>query len=355
MREKHIKWSIILTLAIVCILGVGVSKPVKAEDYGNTTMEMATPITIGETVKITFHKDVKEFLYYKLTIPEDVGNQWINFTISSYLSGSARMVLCDEQDKTLKSSGYVGKNNSTTFRTRIEGSAVRSSVITLSPGATYYLELDKSSKSTYGDCVISVNSVSDDNWGTFEKAQTISCNQLIKGKLEYSDDIDGFVVVLPNDKKKYTFVLSANHSIYALFADSNTIKIGSTTVSRNNTNNSFSLIGSGQKIYVRIETNGYYSFEPTDYTLKVVGDVVKQTISKFRLTKYKRNAKTIKGKTISYVTVKLRIKGKTYKVKSKKDGTFIVKLKKKLKKNSKIKVTVSKANYITRTITYTVK
>lgn len=352
MRKNCIKRSVFFVLVIVCILGISISKPAKAEEYSNVTMGNAAPITIGETVSVTFHKGVKEFLYYKLTIPKNIGNQWVNFTISNYASNKVNMYLCDKQDKTLGYKRWLYANSSSTLRTRIEGAASCTSTIALTPGSTYYIELEKGTSNTYGDCVISVNSVSDDNWGTFDKADKITVNKRKTGKIEYSEDIDCFYITLPKDKKKHTFVISSDHSIYALFADSNTVKIDDTTVSANATNNSFSAIGKGQKIYIRIQ-RGSSSVDTANYAIKVVSQ--KKTISKLKLTKYKKGSRKIVGKTIKNATVKLTVNKKTYTVQSSKNGAFTVKLKKKLKYKNKIKVSVSKLNYKKKSIIYKVK
>ena len=134
-----------------------------------------------------------------------------------------------------------------------------------------------------------------------------------------------------------------------MFANSNGIKISDTTISANSTDNSFSVIGNGQKIFVRMNSEN----SNTNYTLKVVSE--RKPISKLKLSKYKNGSKKITGKTIRNATVKITVNKKTYIVKSNAKGNFTVKLKKKLKSKQKIKISVSKANYKNKKKTFKVK
>lgn len=81
----------------------------------------------------------------------------------------------------------------------------------------------------------------------------------------------------------------------------------------------------------------------------------KKTISTLKLTKYKRKTKKIIGKTVKKGKVTVKVSGKTYKATANSSGKFTVKLKKVLKKNNKIKVTVSKSGYKTKSKTFKVK
>ena len=61
------------------------------------------------------------------------------------------------------------------------------------------------------------------------------------------------------------------------------------------------------------------------------------------------------GKTVKQATVKVKVKKNVYVVKSNKKGIFKVPLMKKIKHNNKIKITVSKSNYHTKTKSFKVK
>lgn len=81
----------------------------------------------------------------------------------------------------------------------------------------------------------------------------------------------------------------------------------------------------------------------------------KKTISTLKLTKYKRKTKKIIGKTVKKGKVTVKVSGKTYKVTANSSGKFTIRLKKVLKKKNKIKVTVSKSGYKTKSKTFKVK
>lgn len=59
----------------------------------------------------------------------------------------------------------------------------------------------------------------------------------------------------------------------------------------------------------------------------------------------KRNTKKITGKTMGKASIKVTVNGKTYKVKANKKGKFTVRLKKRIKKNTKIKIKVTLKNH----------
>lgn len=82
---------------------------------------------------------------------------------------------------------------------------------------------------------------------------------------------------------------------------------------------------------------------------------VKKTISTLKLTKYKKKTKKIVGKTVKKGTVTVKVASKTYKVTANAKGKFTIKLKKKLKKNNNIKVTVTKTGYTKKSKTFKVK
>lgn len=341
---------LVITIAFL-LLALSGSKTTFAKANTNTTLAKATSINIGSTVNGTFNGTSNEIYYYKITIPKDIGNQYITFSLTNYSSDWISISLSDQSNQNIDICEFINTNENDWIRTRTDGSATSStSIAKLSAGKTYYIKIFPSySFGSKGDYTLSVTNTSDDNWGTFDKATEIKCNQSTSGTFEYRDDIDCYYIILPKDKKKHTFIISADDTTYALFANSNGIKMGDTTISANSTDNSFSAIGNGQKIFIRMNPEN----DTANYTIKVVSE--KKTISKLKLTKYKKGTKKIIGKTIKNATVKITINKKTYTVKSNKKGNFTVKLKKKLKSKQKIKVSVSKTNYKTKKKTFKVK
>lgn len=83
--------------------------------------------------------------------------------------------------------------------------------------------------------------------------------------------------------------------------------------------------------------------------------VAKKKIKTLKLIKYKKGNKKVTGKTLKKAKVTVRVKKKKYKARADKKGKFTVKLKKKLKGGTKIRVTVSRSGYRTRTKSFKVK
>lgn len=137
-----------------------------------------------------------------------------------------------------------------------------------------------------------------------------------------------------------------------------------TSTAKENVENAFKNCNSGLALYLgckdlvaylnKLNTKARFSYwkagDPTGgYTTQ------KKTISTLKLTKYKKKTKKIVGKTVKKGKVTVKVSGKTYKVTANASGKFTVKLKKALKKKNKIKVTVSKSGYKTKSKTFKVK
>lgn len=192
---------------------------------------------------------------------------------------------------------------------------------------------------------------------TKQTATPISFNTIVKGSLgsnlsffstEKDDAYDVFKIYVP---KGYVFkvdvVNQGSIGIINILTEANGIGtvIGGLEAGKNIT------ADKSRYYYVHIFN---YGGESDIYSFKV-RLLSKGTLSKPKLTKYKRNTKTIKGKAAKGSTVKITVGKKKYSVVAKK-GTFSVKLKKKLKKGNKIKVYVVKSGYTkSRTVTYKVK
>lgn len=344
---KSFKYFIItITLLLLVLTG---TKTTSVQANTNTTLAKATTISIGSTTNGTFKGDFEEVHYYKLTIPKDIGNQYIIVSLTNYADSSIRFNVKNKMNQNLLSSDYISINDSDWLRCRTNTDATSGNMTLLSAGNTYYITIEGLSSHTKGNYSLYIESQTDDNWGTFEKAKALTVNQIQAGQIEYWDDIDCYYITLPKDKRKYTFIISADDKAYALFANSNRQKIGDTNISANSTDSSYTVTGNGQKIFVRMEADN----NSTKYTIKVVAQ--KLTISKLSLTKYKKGSKKIVGKTIKNATVKVTINKKSYTVQSNKKGKFSVKLKKKLKSKQKIKISVSKKNYKNKKKTFKVK
>ncbi len=345
--KNGLKRILSLLLALVLLVGAALtpsqSKTVKAFT-DNTTMAGATPINIGESLTGTFNDIDYETHYFKFTVPADVGNQWMKFSMSYYSQDiwNIKMDICDSQgDSLLSDSWSPGESAYFITKSANSGTYLKNNRV-LTAGTTYYLKLYPSLVSSEGNFALSIESTTDDNWGTFENAEAIGVNQRKNGKLEYNDDMDFFFIDLPKDNRKYTFTVNSDNQTKVLYTNGNRIKMSDVTVSAHNTDASFTATGKGQRIYIWLET-GSSNVTSANYSVKVIGE--KKAISTLKLTKYKKGTKKIIGRTVSNAKVKVTIKKKKYTVTSKNTGKFVVKLKKKLRSRNKIKISVSKSDY----------
>lgn len=233
------------------------------------------------------------------------------------------------------------RDGSVVFHNAIDASAHSSDMVKLKAGSTYYLDVLSWDEKDFELCI---KTVADDNWGSIEKAPEIKCNTWKKGVIEYDDDVDRYFVKLPKDKKEHAFIVSSDRDITAAFEDVNGVYKDDIDIDANETNNEYREIGRGQRVYIKIDGSEY-----ANYKIKVTSPTPKKTISILKVSKCKKGMKVVKGKTISKANVKVTVNGKAYKtVKSNAKGNFAVKTKK-LKAGQKIKVTVSKSGYKTRT------
>lgn len=351
--KKCFKKLVSVAFAIALVTGLGaVPERVKAEEtLSNETMETATPIELGGNASCTFNDKSQEAHYFKFTVPQDIGNQWITFTVTNYTSSNMYSDLLDNQGKSIWGEKSFDKQHTYVFLTRTEGAGTwLPSNRILIPGETYYIKTIRSR--TTGDVTVSVEGSEDDNWGTYENADPMAVGQWKNGKLEMNDDIDCFSVVLPNDNRKHTFNIMSDNKIKVAFANGNRELLSEVSVDALTTNTTYTVTGKGQTIYMRVQA-GDDKVTSANYSLKVTTQ--KKEISKLTLSKYKKNGKKIVGKTVAGASVKVKVNKKTYTVKSGKSGKFTVKLKQKLKSKNKIKVTVTKQNYTTRTEQFIVK
>lgn len=354
---KKIKWklfSIILTATLIlgAIFSPAEFTPkVQAADQPSETMQGAIPIELGNNASCTFNGKYTEAHYFKFTVPQNIGNQWITLSATNYTNHDMLFYLLDSQGSILCKSDNITEQSTFTFETRTEGAdTLLNETHILSPGNTYFLKVF--AYYTSGDVTVSVASKKDDNWGTYGKADKVTAGKWKNGKLEKWDDIDCFSIKLPKNNRKYVFNIYSDNYIKAFFVNTNRVTLSEVSVDANKTNNNFVTKGKGQTIYIRLQTRDN-TITSANYSLKV--SVQKKTISKLSLAKLKRNQKTISGKTISNANIKIKISKQTYTAKSNKSGNFTIKLKKRLKANDKIKIYVSKSGYKTCTKTYKVK
>ena len=344
----------IMKIVMVLLLGIMISELPSVKTETNT-MQTATSIHIGGNVTGKMENEKEETHWYKFTIPSDIGNKWIRITASNYLKNDIKVTLCDEYGAA-KVTTSIDYNESDYLWTKVASSGTAlSQKQQLVVGKTYYIKVETLSyRSGNGDYVLAISSEDDDCWGTFEKSTGIVVNKKTFGKLEYGSDIDCYTVTLPKNNLKHNLIVTSTNALNITVANADGVVIDSTYMDNNETNNSISLIGKGQKIYIKIERNiTLWSGDNAEYTINLVSQ--KKKISTLKLTKVKKGSRKLIGKTIKNATITIRIGSKTYKCKSKKSGKFAIKLKKKLKKGQKIKITVVKTNYKKKTKSFRVR
>ena len=352
---------------------------VYAAEASDTTMQDASVLQFDENATCLFASEKYEAHYFKFTVPNDIGNQWITFSATNYTNKTIYATLLDSIGTELVKEQSVKKEQTYTIDTKIEGSEslIDSSYI-LVPGNTYYIKLrDKYGSKITGNASVSIKSLADDNWGTFPKAVEFKPDEWQNGKLEKADDIDCFFVTLPDNNIKYTFNISCDNSVNVKFLDENRANLSELTVDANNTSNKYSVTGHGQTIYVKVKA-GNNKINTANYSIKASLQketnnnnnssnnnnnnnnnndnsnnnntvIKKKKITTLSLKSYKKGTKKVIGKTIKAATVKVNVSGNTYTVKSNNAGKFTAKLVAKLKSGTKITVIVSKKNYITCT------
>lgn len=350
LRKKYIS-GVVSVILLMCII---ISTKANAAD--NTTIETAAPLSIGQNVEKTFlgkgNYTEDQICYYKIDIPQDIGNQYILFTVHNYTTDNITPSIRNSRNSQILGMGVggIGENESATLRIRINNSLTDGGV-SVTPGDSYYLKLQTTFASTKGKAYISVTSIPDDNWGTYEKSTECAVGQKVKGSLEFGDDIDCYKYVLPNDKQKYTFYISGDDKMNVYMQDVNGVTIQEESYYRiNEVYNEFNIQGNGQTIYLKFVD--YYG-RAANYSFELKGE--KEIIPVLELTNYKKGTKKISGKTISNAKVTVKIGKRKYSTKSNKNGKFTVKLNKKLKSKKKIKITVSKKNYLTKSQTFKVQ
>lgn len=339
-KGKLLRSLAVLLLVMVCAaLNPKIAKAA-AENY---TPEKAKIVKVdGEKLYEKGKNEKHDTRYYKFTVPKDIGNKWINIYIINRDDSAIYPTLYNNKMQELDASRYgVERDDSVVFHNAIDASAHSSDMVKLKAGSTYYLSVSSWEEKDFELCI---KTVADDNWGSIEKAPEIKCNTWKKGVLEYDDDVDRYFVKLPKDKKEHAFIVSSDRDITATFEDVNGVYKDHFGIGAYETNNEYREIGRGQRVYIKIDGSEY-----ANYKIKVTSPTPKKTISILKVSKCKKGMKVVKGKTISKANVKVTVNGKAYKtVKSNAKGNFAVKTKK-LKAGQKIKVTVSKSGYKTRT------
>ena len=374
----------IVVLTLLLGLGMTAGKAKAADAGSNESWDQASSIAIGGNGSSSFNNENDEAHYFKFTTPSD-GNSWIQITVNNQLSTTIDMDLLDSNGTSLKSCNDIGiqGNGSLFAKVQDTGITVNGDGKTLTAGNVYGIRVK-----TYhgwnakGNVSVYIKSITDDAWGTAEKAIPFTIDQRKSGILEVSNDVDYYVMTLPQDGKQYQFCVTAdNGSIKAKLEDEKGIGKKDITVTAKT--QVMEETGNGQKVYVRIEPDGIdenaditeinrtYSIIVTEKkgdttanqnntqnnAQSTTGDQGKQKKNPgwFPKITCKKGAKVITGKLSERCTLNVKVGGKTYIRSTSMTGKFQIKLKKQLKAGTKIKVKVWSGKHGTKSKTFRIK
>lgn len=337
---KRLKFVICIFCGVFFLLMAG-----RVSAATNTSMKNAAPVSLTKTASGNFEGIYDEEYWYKLSIPSDIGNKWIDISMTSYASEPLELSLCNAGGGKVDSL-IVTNGETAAFHTRTSGAASNDkSLLRLSAGAVYYLSVKPSWSHNRPKGTFSISSacLSDDSWGTLDKAVGLVKNKVNTGKIERSDDVDTFTITLPNDGKSYLFNFTSTNMIDIMVTDGNGIRLDNISVFSSQSE-VYTFIGKGQKLLFSVSLVTPASGTAV-YTIKGDFPVVKKKIKTLKLTQCKKGTKKIAGKTLKKATVTITIGKQKYKTSANGKGNFSVKLKKKLSKNTSVNVTVTKTGY----------
>lgn len=266
--NKILKGLCTAAVGMVCILSIGTmakanTKATAVEVPMNGMAEGSLDDSSSETTQ----------MWYKFTVPSDIGNQYVTFSLTNYGEGYYNQVRFNVQtvggeEISTRDVGVTGMNSA---EFRIEGSKSTADRNYLVPGQTYYvyviLNHTWAEKSKFE---VSLGATPEDNWGSLEKAETLNINSNLERKLEDRDDVDSFVFTLPQDGKKYKLTLKSGVDVAIDVLNEAGVKEKDDD---STSSKSYEFIGDGKKHYVTIEGEHMFTPQETSYTLALSEEV----------------------------------------------------------------------------------
>ena len=202
----------------------------KAAD--GTTMETATTLSLdGEAHKNGMTED--NYVYwYKCTIPNDIGNKWVNFSCTNNINQRVEFTVYDAEETALDSHTLDTKE-SWTLKCKVPDSAASEDFPLTEPGKTYYIKAEGYiADSASGKYTVQIKTVSDDNWGTMEQAPEFTIGQKTSGTLEMYGDIDYYKFTIPEipEDEEIVYVFTSFYSILEnlLYCNTSKLRLGRT-------------------------------------------------------------------------------------------------------------------------------
>ncbi len=266
--NKILKGLCTVAVGMVCILSIGTMTKANTKA---TAVEV--PMNGMAEGSLDDSSSATTQMWYKFTVPSDIGNQYVTFLLTNYGEGYYNQVRFNVQTaggEEISSNG-VGVTGMNSAQFRIEGSkSVYEHEKYLIPGQTYYVyvTLDHiwAEKSKFE---VSLGATSEDNWGSLEKAETLNINSNLERKLEDRDDVDSFMFTLPQDGKKYKLTLKSGDDVAIEVLNEAGVKEEEDAYT---SSTSYEFIGDGKKHYVTIE-GSLINAKTTSYTLALSEEV----------------------------------------------------------------------------------
>lgn len=371
-----------------------------AKAAGGATIDEAAALTIGGPTESSSMKKNNNIHWYKCTIPDDIGNQWVTFICKNNMNQQVDFALYDDSDIEQPLESFdADTNESWTLNCKLPDRIENEDLRTLEPGKTYYIKAESDiSGSVSGKYSVQVKSVSDDNWGTFEQAPEFSIGKKTSGTLEMYGDIDMYKFTVPDipEGKELTYTLSLAGSYYceAAIIDADETEKDSLSGSYEKFSDSREFTfyeGEGGTYYLKISADTNEDAPKTTYSFKLVKGASSEKLTapssgdnssgdnssgddSDSSAKRKIPDITVQAKKSASIIYIVSLKGAKYVVtlnrkiikNGKKtvkkitktnvtSGTLKINLSKKLKKGDTVKVTVSKSGFKTKSKTTKVK
>lgn len=115
-------------------------------------------LEVGESVDGHFGgiRDEHESHYYKITVPDNLRNEWIGVWIANYADSSVNCQLLDKNGWVLNRELGISRNARRLFQVKDTGFGDNGIFCGLWPGRTYYIKVEKQFYSVGGRYILSV-------------------------------------------------------------------------------------------------------------------------------------------------------------------------------------------------------
>ena len=283
--SRILKGAGVMALGLLCIFGANTAVKANSKE---TAVEI--PINGSASGYINEKDDAAKQMWFKFTVPVDIGNQYVSMTMegdSSLGWGS------DWWIETPGGKGGIASGSDITGLSyilfRIDGSKCFDGRMKyLTPGETYYIYTNGGK----GTIKVSLGTTPEDNWGSLDKAESLDINSSLDRKLEDKADIDSFVFSLPNDGKKYYFRLKSPDTLVLELYN----EVGIKENASDGNEKTMEMIGDGKKHYATVQQQSS-AYRSTTYTVTLAADSQTPTVA--TVTTSQKSPTVKKAKSVS--------------------------------------------------------